>query len=148
MTEQKITRRHALGGAALAGVGVPLLAACGSGDATAADNGSGSGTKGGAGGTGGPVTLGPTSDVPVGGGKIYPNANVVVTQPTAGDFQAFSATCTHQGCQVSSIAGDTIDCSCHGSKFSIKDGSVVTGPATQPLEKAPVKVDGTNIVEG
>ena len=140
MTEQKITRRHVLGGAAVAGVSVPLLAACGSGD-TAGDNTPGAGT-------GGPVTLGPSSDVPVGGGKIYPNANVVVTQPTAGDFKAFNATCTHQGCQVSSIVGDTIDCGCHGSKFSIKDGSVVQGPASQPLEKATVKVDGANIVEG
>ena len=139
MTEQRITRRHALGGAALAGVGVPLLAACGS-TGTAADDQSGSGT-------GGPVTLGSTSDVPVGGGKLYPDANVVVTQPTAGDYQAFSATCTHQGCQVSSISGGTINCACHGSKFSIKDGSVVNGPASQPLEKATVKVKGANLVE-
>ncbi len=145
MIEQKISRRHVIGGATVAGVGVPLLAACGSGDSIASDNGAGSGSTG---STGGPVTLGPTSDVPVGGGKIYANANVVVTQPTAGDFQAFSATCTHRGCQVSSITADTIDCGCHGSKFSLKDGSVVTGPATQPLEKANVKVDGTNIVEG
>jgi len=142
VTEQKITRRHVLGGAAVAGVGVPFLAACGSGDTIAADNGAGSAS------TIGPVTLGPSSDVPVGGGKIYPNANVVVTQPVAGTYEGFSATCTHQGCQVSAVADGTINCTCHGSKFSIKDGSVVNGPATQPLEKATVKVDGTSIVEG
>lgn len=144
MTDQKISRRHVIGGAAVAGVGVPLLAACGSGDAINADDTSGS--AGGGAGTGGPVTLGPTSDVPVGGGKIYPNANIVVTQPTAGTYEAFSATCTHQGCQVSSIS-DTINCACHGSKFSLKDGSVVNGPASQPLEKATVKVAGGKIVE-
>ena len=141
MTEQKITRRHVIGGAAVAGIGVPLLAACGSSD-TAADTSAGTGS-------GGPVTLGPTSEVPVGGGKIYPKANVVVTQPSAGEFKAFSAICTHQGCPVTSVADGTIDCTCHGSKFSIEDGSVVNGPATIPLEEnTSVKVDGTNIVAG
>lgn len=143
MPDQNITRRQVIGGVAVAGVGVPLLAACGSGDTIASDGGAGSGTSG----TGGPVTLGPTTDVPVGSGKIYPNANVVVTQPTAGDYVGFNATCTHQGCQVSTVSGGTINCACHGSKFSIKDGSVVQGPATMPLEKATVKVDGGNIVE-
>ena len=141
MSDQKISRRHVIGGAAVAGVGVPLLAACGSGDTVASDNG-----DGGAAATG-PQTLGPTSDVAVGSGKIYPNANVVVTQPAAGTYVGLSATCTHQGCQVSSVSGGTINCACHGSKFSIKDGSVVQGPASLPLEKVTVKVQGTNLVE-
>ena len=147
MTEQRITRRRVVGGAAMTAVGVPLLAACGSGPTVAGDNSAGSGAGGGA-GTGGPVTLGPTSDVPVGSGKIYPDANVVVTQPTPGTYEGFNATCTHQGCQVTNVTGGTINCLCHGSKFSIKDGSVVQGPASQPLEKANVKVRGTKIVEG
>ena len=140
MTEQKITRRQVIGGAAVAGVGVPLLAACGSGDTVASDGAAGSTASG-------PQTLGPTSDVAVGSGKIYADANVVVTQPTAGSYVGFSATCTHQGCQVSSISGGTIDCACHGSKFSIKDGSVVQGPATQALEKVAVAVQGSDLVE-
>lgn len=140
MTEQKITRRQVIGGAAVAGVGVPLLAACGSGDTVASDGAAGSTASG-------PQTLGPTSDVAVGSGKIYADANVVVTQPTAGSYVGFSATCTHQGCQVSSISGGTIDCACHGSKFSIKDGSVVQGPATQSLEKVTVSVQGSDLVE-
>ena len=55
----------------------------------------------------------------------------MVTQPTEGDFKAFSALCTHQGCVVSEIKGEDIDCTCHGSKFSIADGSVVDGPANE-----------------
>lgn len=137
MTEQRISRRHVIGGAAVAGVGVPLLAACGSGQAI---DGSTSQPSG-------PQTLGPTSDVHVGGGKIYADANVVVTQPTAGTYVGFSATCRHQGCQVSSISDGTINCACHGSRFSIKDGSVVNGPASQPLEKADVQVDGSTLVD-
>jgi nitrite reductase/ring-hydroxylating ferredoxin subunit len=155
VTDQKITRRRVLGSVAVAGVGVPLLAACGSGDNidasdTTSDTGgsasSGAGSTGGSAG-GGADTLGPTSDVPVGGGKIYSDSAVVVTQPTAGTYEGFSAICTHQGCPVTSIANGTIDCSCHGSKFSIKDGSVVQGPATQALEKVTVAVQGTDLVK-
>jgi Rieske Fe-S protein len=71
----------------------------------------------------------------------------VVTQPTAGSFKAFTAVCTHQGCTVGTVAGGTIDCPCHGSKFSIKDGSVVNGPATSPLAAITIKVEGTSVVE-
>ena len=56
----------------------------------------------------------------------------MVTQPTEGDFKAFSAVCTHQGCVVSSIQEDEIDCNCHGSRFSIVDGSNTVGPRDTP----------------
>jgi Rieske Fe-S protein len=89
-----------------------------------------------------------TAKVPVGGGTIIDGKNVVVTQPVAGTFKGFSAVCTHQGCIVGTVAGGTIDCPCHGSKFSIKDGSVVNGPATRPLPAVAIAVQGTSIVEG
>ncbi len=136
MTTEGITRRHTLTGAAVLGVGVPFLAACGGDDSSATDDA--------------PVAkageeLGPTSDVPVGGGKVYQDQRIVVTQPTDGDFKAFSAVCTHQSCLVSTIADGTIDCACHGSKFSADDGSVVTGPATSALAEVAIKVDGDTI---
>ena len=86
--------------------------------------------------------LGPAADVPVGGGKVYPDQRIVVTQPQAGTFAAFSAVCPHQGCTVDSVQDGTIGCPCHGSKFKIADGSVVQGPANRPLEKKNVKVTG------
>ena len=55
--------------------------------------------------------------------------------------------CTHQGCIVGSISNGAIHCPCHGSAFSIKDGSVVNGPAASPLAAIPIKVAGTSIVE-
>jgi Rieske Fe-S protein len=118
----------------------PLLAACGSGA---------SGSDGGGSATPPPTageTLGRTSDVPVGGGKIYVDEKIVVTQPSAGEFKAFSAICTHQGCPVTAVAGGTINCTCHGSKFSIEDGSVANGPATSPLSEVAVKVKGGDLV--
>ena len=89
-----------------------------------------------------------TAEVPVGGGKIIDGPNVVVTQPVAGTFKGFSAVCTHQGCIVATIANGTIDCPCHGSKFSIKDGSVVNGPAPSPLPTVAITVQGTSILKG
>ena len=84
-----------------------------------------------------------TSDVPVGSGVIVDD--VVVTQPAAGDFKAFSSTCTHKGCTVNKIADGTIDCPCHGSKFNL-DGTVAKGPATKPLEAKNISVEGDSIV--
>ena len=96
----------------------------------------------------GPAALAQTSDIPVGGGKILSDKKIVITQPKAGSFDAFSAVCTHQGCLVGDVSGGTIDCPCHGSKFSISNGSVVQGPATSPLAPVSIKVQGTAIVPG
>jgi Rieske Fe-S protein len=86
-----------------------------------------------------------TSAIPVGGGKIFPAQLVVVTQPTAGQFKAFSATCTHMGCTVNQIADGRIDCPCHGSEYSITDGAVLRGPAPKPLPAKQIKVTGDSI---
>ena len=89
------------------------------------------------------IVLGAASEIPVGGGKIYTAAKVVVTQPTRGQYKAFSAVCTHVGCIMSEVADGTIDCPCHGSEFKITTGAVVTGPAPAPLPKKQIKiVDG------
>ena len=87
-----------------------------------------------------------TSEVPVGGGVIMDDANYVITQPTRGEFKAFTKTCTHMQCAVGSVADGTINCPCHGSKFSIEDGSVVNPPAGSPLEEFDVTVAGGRVV--
>ncbi|GGR28660.1 hypothetical protein GCM10010497_33640 [Streptomyces cinereoruber] len=86
-----------------------------------------------------------TSEIPVGGGTVFAEEKVVVTQPTAGEFKAFSAVCTHQGCLVNKVADGTVDCPCHGSRFRVADGSVVTGPATRPLPAEQIIVSGETI---
>ncbi|MBF4767907.1 Rieske (2Fe-2S) protein [Nocardioides agariphilus] len=144
-----LLRRRTLAGAVTAGLALPALAAC-SGDGgtqVATDpntpGGSTSRTPG-----GNTDAFAQTSDIEVGGGTIYPDAQVVITQPTEGDFKCFTAVCTHQGCIVSSVSDGSIHCDCHGSAFSIKDGSVVNGPATQPLAAEDFSVDGDAITLG
>jgi Rieske Fe-S protein len=86
------------------------------------------------------TVLGAASEIPVGGGKIYRAAKVVVTQPARDQYRAFSAVCTHVGCIMSKVADGTIDCPCHGSEFKITTGAVVTGPAPAPLPKKQIKI--------
>ncbi|HET6153626.1 MAG TPA: Rieske (2Fe-2S) protein [Marmoricola sp.] len=130
------TRRNLFYGVAAAGVALPVLAACGS------SSSSDSGSSGGGSSSGHTYE---TSEIPVGGGTIFANDEIVVTQPVAGTFEAFSAICTHQGCTVSSVKDGTIDCACHGSMYSIKTGAVEGGPAPAPLPKKSFTVTGTSI---
>jgi Rieske Fe-S protein len=81
----------------------------------------------------------------VGGGIVLASSRVVVTQPLAGTFKAFSAVCTHQGCIVGDVTANRISCPCHGSVFSATDGSVVSSPATSPLPELHVAVNGSNL---
>ncbi|MGN0065139.1 MAG: Rieske (2Fe-2S) protein [Nocardioides sp.] len=142
-------RRVVLGAAGVAAV--PALAACGE-ESTPKQGGTTTptttspGTPGSTGGGGEAVAS--TADVPVGGGVIDANRQMVITQPVEGEFKAFSSICTHQGCPVGEIRGDEIVCPCHFSKFSIADGSVISGQATAPLPSIAVKVEGDEIVLG
>jgi Rieske Fe-S protein len=147
MTTDGLSRRRALTTVAGLGLGLPVLAACSGGsDNTASDpGGSAGGGSGGSGGSSGGGAFAQTGDIPEGGGAIFAQESVVVTQPSAGDFKGFSSMCTHQGCTVASVEGGTINCNCHGSKFSIEDGSVQQGPATSPLPEVTLNVKGTSI---
>ncbi len=98
-------------------------------------------------GSSGPVVLAKTTDIPVGGGTVLTAQKIVITQPTAGTFHAFTAICTHQGCLVNAVSGGTINCPCHGSRYSIVNGSVVRGPAPLPLAAVSILVQGTSIVQ-
>jgi Rieske Fe-S protein len=149
------TRRFVLLGAGAAGA-TCLLAACGSDSSSTNSNGEDfsnnpapAGSEGPAGGddagsTGGSA-LAAVADVPEGGGVI--KGDLVITQPTAGQFKAFSKVCTHAGCDVNKIDAGVISCPCHNSKFSIETGEPTGGPATKPLAETQVKVDGDNIVK-
>lgn len=128
------TRRQVLaGGAAVAAVGVTAACSSGGGGSPAAAV---SGT-----------TV-PVSSVPVGGGVVLTDQQVVVTQPTAGTFRAFSAVCTHAGCLVTTVAAGVITCPCHQGLFSAADGSVTGGPPPSPLPSVPLTVSGSTITLG
>jgi Rieske Fe-S protein len=134
--ETVVPRRTAL--AVMGAAGAAVVAACSN-----YSESSGSAPEAPAAAAGSP--LGAAADVPVGGGKVFTEQKVVVTQPAKGKFAAFSAVCTHQGCIVDEVKDGTINCPCHGSKFKIADGSVAAGPAPKPLETKKVTVASDKI---
>ncbi len=166
-TDAGTGRRTVVAAAGAAGLAA-ALAACGNGSAgngsdgygdsassapsgpssSAAAGGDGAGDGASKGGGAAGNVLARTADIPEGGGKVFKDRKVVVTQPAAGEFKAFSAVCRHQGCLVNEVAGGTINCPCHGSKYAIDDGSVRHGPATQGLPAAKVSVEGGAIKLG
>jgi len=153
---QAVSRRVVLHGAAAGALGAALVG-CGS-DEPSGDAGSPSPQSSSAdsptpspeestkdAGGGNAEGLVATADVPVGSGVII-DEEVVVTQPEADTFKAFSAVCTHQGCIVSEVANNVITCPCHGSQYSASDGAVEGGPAPSPLPEVDIKVVDGQVV--
>jgi len=150
----EVHRRVVLLGAGAVGV-AGVLAACGGGDETTAGGETDTAPADPA-----PADTSPAespaedgaagivgvAEMPIGGGVIIAAEKVVVTQPAAGDFKAFGTTCTHQGCQVAEVADGQIKCPCHGSRYSIEDGSVQAGPAPDPLPEVAIAVAGDQVV--
>jgi Rieske Fe-S protein len=142
---KQYTRRGVLVG--VAALGTIPLAACGgtSAEPPSVKGGPEQGPRTPEAGQGGHGIVAGVSDIPVGGGKIDQDRRLVLTQPAPGDFKAFSAVCTHQGCLVSTVQNGIIRCACHGSEFSAADGSVRSGPATKPLPPRDITIEAGQI---
>lgn len=89
--------------------------------------------------------LASTADVPVGGGIILSDEKIVITQPTEGTFEAFTAVCTHQGLLVTSVEDGKILCANHGSSYSAQSGEVEGGPAPSALATVAIDVKDDKI---
>ena len=170
---EKISRERFIRLGTTLGVGAACasLVACGGG---ASSGGSGGGKSGGdsgggdygGGGSGGGSSGGGSQgssggDAKAGGAAIAGESEVapgsavtfkdsgnpaVLVHLKNGDFVAYSAICTHQGCKVA-YQGGNLACPCHGSVFDpAKGAEVVAGPAPRPLPEIPVKVQGGEVV--
>ncbi|MFR9675200.1 ubiquinol-cytochrome c reductase iron-sulfur subunit [Streptomyces sp. TR06-5] len=95
-----------------------------------------------------PVELGPATAVPVGGAKLFREQRLLVSQPSEGEFHAFSAVCTHAGCVLDSVEDGQGRCPCHGSRFAVDSGTAVRGPARRSLPAVPVRVRNGHLVAG
>jgi len=169
IVEESISRGRFLRLGTALGVGAAsasMLAACGgggSGSGGESGGGSGSGSGGGSGGNaGGSTKSGGSKERKASGGQAIAKASAVAPgsavefensgQPAvlvhldSGDFVAYSAVCTHQGCTVA-YRGGQLACPCHGSIFDPANGAaVVSGPARRPLPEVPVEVSGGEVL--
>ena len=143
-----LASRSGSSGSGSSGSGSSGSGSSGSGSSASSSSGSGAGGSSASGSSADGAALASTGEIPVGGGMVFSAQQVVVTQPKAGEFKAFSAVCTHAHCLVDQVSGGTIDCPCHGSAFSVTDGAVVRGPAPSPLPAKAIKVEGGKITLG
>ena len=62
-------------------------------------------------------------------------------------FHAIHDRCSHRGCSLADgeLEKETVTCPCHGSKFSLRDGSVLQGPATVAQPAYDVRESGGKI---
>lgn len=85
----------------------------------------------------------PLADLGPGEGGLVEVSDKIVAayRHPSGEVTMLSPTCTHLFCTVHwNDAEDTWDCPCHGSRFRI-DGSVINGPATEPLRRVEINPD-------
>ncbi|QIK66327.1 Rieske (2Fe-2S) protein [Nocardioides sp. HDW12B] len=142
-----LDRRRLIGCAALFGVSGPLLAACSSGSSSEDSEDS----EDAAASTSAGAALVAAADVPVGGGVVLSDLNIVVTQPKKGEFRAFDSRCTHQNGTLSEPQDGIMTCPLHGSQFSV-EGENLVGPNGEPAGSTPdldtvdVEVQGGDVV--
>jgi len=63
--------------------------------------------------------------------KAKAGAQTLVVIRRGDGMDALHDVCAHQGCSLSDgkLVDDTIECPCHGSRYRIRDGRVMRGPA-------------------
>ena len=162
--EEKVSRGRFIRLGAALGVGAAgasVLAACSGGDQSSGDGSGGGGSGGGSDASSAEASGGATETAAASGGsgiasvsEVQPGSAAkfeeagnpaVLVHLESGDFVAYSAVCTHQGCTVAYKDGQ-LACPCHGSIFDPADGAaVVNGPAQQPLPEIPVEVRGGEV---
>jgi cytochrome b6-f complex iron-sulfur subunit len=113
------------------------------------DGGKSGGRDSGGGAKAGGAAIASESEVAPGSALTFKDSGnpAVLVHLKSGDFVAYSAVCTHQGCTVA-YKGGKLACPCHGSVFDpAKGAKVVAGPAPSPLPEIPVKVEGGEVVK-
>lgn len=131
MSEFGVSRRSLICGLAAAGAAVPLVAACGGSGTQSESASAATSSAGGSSGSGSSAAADgaiKVSEIPVGGGKVFADQGVLITQPKAGEFRAFASRCTHQGTTLNPPVGGVMTCPNHGSQFSAEDGHNERGP--------------------
>jgi nitrite reductase/ring-hydroxylating ferredoxin subunit len=134
--EVRASRRIVFSGLGALGVAVALAGCAGGDDSSGGGAEVASGTE-----------LTTADEVPLGGGVVLPDQKIVVTQPAEGQFEAFTAVCTHQQLLVTSVQDGIIHCANHGSEYDAATGDVKLGPAPSALASVEVEVKDGKVLK-
>lgn len=160
MIESGISRGKFIRLSGALGVGAAsasLLVSCGGSGSGGSGGGYGGGGGGGggessgsSGGGSGSEAIAQASEVGTGSAVKFQNDGepAVLVHLEGGDFVAYSAVCTHQGCTVAYNGEQgTLDCPCHGSVFDpSQEAQPQSGPAQRPLPDIPIEVQDGSVV--
>jgi 3-phenylpropionate/trans-cinnamate dioxygenase ferredoxin subunit len=70
---------------------------------------------------------------------------------TQGRITAIADNCTHQDFEMALgdvLPDGTIQCAWHGARFDCLNGTVKQGPATDPIQVYPVRIEGKRVLVG
>ena len=72
----------------------------------------------------------------------------VVLANSEGTIYALAELCTHAECPLSEgdLDGEELVCPCHGSRFNVKTGEVLSLPANEPLATYNVQIEGSDVL--
>jgi nitrite reductase/ring-hydroxylating ferredoxin subunit len=94
------------------------------------------------------MQIGQVKDVPPGTMKAFKagEARILVSN-IGGNISGIGDRCSHRGCSLSKgrIEGEMVTCPCHGSRFNLKTGALVKGPAAEPQPTYTVAIEGEGI---
>ncbi len=99
------------------------------------------------------VKVAKVSDIPQGKAKAFKveKEEVAVYHTESGEWYATSDICTHEYCNLSygKVSAHEVECDCHGSKFDIRTGKVLSPPAFEDVKTFKVSVEGEDVyIEG
>jgi glycine betaine catabolism B len=94
------------------------------------------------------VRVADTSEIPPGSMKVFKLASgEIFIANVDGSFFALPNKCTHVGGPLGrgKLTGSVVQCPWHGSKFDVRTGAVVQGPAARPEIPIQLKTENTSI---
>ncbi|MHB1950839.1 MAG: Rieske (2Fe-2S) protein [Acidiferrobacteraceae bacterium] len=89
-----------------------------------------------------------TRDIPPGRmWCVHLNGQRLLLANVDGTYYAVGGTCSHEDVSLctGALQGETVKCPLHGSRFNVRSGDVLDGPAEEPLPVYPVRVEGEQL---
>ncbi|HEU0025904.1 MAG TPA: non-heme iron oxygenase ferredoxin subunit [Ktedonobacterales bacterium] len=95
------------------------------------------------------IAIARLSDIPPGGlRRVEVGGRLILLARVADHVYAADDDCTHTGGPLDEgeLQGHVLTCPIHLARFDVRDGSVLRGPARDPLPTYPVRLEGDQVL--